>query len=519
MKSFKEYLEEAFDVIPTSSKDIEHPAVKRIFTAIQKQTKGTAGAMPDPITIEREKSNVPKKYDAEIKIHAKAWTYVDVEELKKLKDAEKIKMSKGSGSRFKKKEGGKPHPRGDDWESLITVAYNGGPKKDPDTFQNISHLWPHWEKESYALAKQFHKAVSGNMIQFGKGSGKLSKFWKKHGAGNPTPKTDMYTEKQNISLKKAGGSQGLSPGRAEAIAVLSAALAQAGDTDAGQFKKIIDTISKEFKTITMDGTIDEFKKKQGDFAKMKSKDYNTKSNIILKAEKKHKEISDMFENIMNNDRAFYDSYMKYFMFEACSGYKKFADKRPRASIMIEFNPDKGSIVSYNIGNISRGSPSEDMRKLSSNVKVYAAFKTSGQNPYSSLRGSFKKSALSKTAGTTFESFLDYTAPVTFRDVVFEALAEDDLYGQFLTEETCQLDEFRAIENAWRKVRGIKKNATSALNWVKRLMYSIFQKVNKILKKIARMGSRAFGALLSFFGLEIANVRVTAPNELADFMWK
>ena len=42
--------------------------------------------MPDPITIEREKSNVPKKYDAEIKIHAKAWTYVDVEELKKLKD-------------------------------------------------------------------------------------------------------------------------------------------------------------------------------------------------------------------------------------------------------------------------------------------------------------------------------------------------------------------------------------------------------------------------------------------------
>ena len=326
MESLKEYLGEAFNIIPTSSTEIEHPAVKRIFTAIQQQTKGTEGAMPDPIAIERERDNVPKKYDAEIKIHAKAWTYVNVDALKQLKDAEKIKMSKGSGSRFKKKEGGRPHPRGDDWESLITVAYNGGPEKDPETFKNISHLWPHWEKESYALAKQFHLAVSGDMIQFGKGSGKLSKFWKKHKAGNSTPKTDMYTERQNISLKKAGGSQGLSPGRNEALAVLSAALAQAGDTDAAEFQKIIDTIGEEFKTITMDGTIEEFKKKQGDFAKMRPRDYQAKSNVILKAEKKHKEISDMFENIMNNDRGFYDTYMKYFMFEACSGYKKFSDK-------------------------------------------------------------------------------------------------------------------------------------------------------------------------------------------------
>ena len=51
------------------------------------------------------------------------------------------------------------------------------------------------------------------------------------------------------------------------------------------------------------------------------------------------------------------------------------------------------------------------------------------------------------------------------------------------------------------------------------MYSIFIKVDKILKGIARMGSRAFGALLNFLGLEISNVSVTAPNNLADFMWK
>ena len=101
MESFKEYLGEAFNIIPTSSTEIEHPAVKRIFTAIQQQTKGTEGAMPDPIAIERERDNVPKKYDAEIKIHAKAWTYVNVDALNQLKDAEKIKMSKGSGSRFK----------------------------------------------------------------------------------------------------------------------------------------------------------------------------------------------------------------------------------------------------------------------------------------------------------------------------------------------------------------------------------------------------------------------------------
>ena len=36
MISFKEYLEEAFDVIPTSSKDIEHPAVKKNFYGYSK---------------------------------------------------------------------------------------------------------------------------------------------------------------------------------------------------------------------------------------------------------------------------------------------------------------------------------------------------------------------------------------------------------------------------------------------------------------------------------------------------
>ena len=52
--------------------------------------------------------------------------------------------------------------------------------------------------------------------------------WTDWGGTNGTPKTDMYTENYNISLKKKGGSQLASGGSGETIANFNAALAYLG---------------------------------------------------------------------------------------------------------------------------------------------------------------------------------------------------------------------------------------------------------------------------------------------------
>ena len=68
------------------------------------------------------------------------------------------------------------------------------------------------------------------MEHFGSGSAKLNPRWDKYfidatGKSAPSttriPKTDMYIGNQHISLKKAGGSQLMSGGKAESLATLA----------------------------------------------------------------------------------------------------------------------------------------------------------------------------------------------------------------------------------------------------------------------------------------------------------
>ena len=105
---------------------------------------------------------------------------------------------------------------------------------DADKAKELAGVTKSWKDKFDPYLKTGHEIVksafgrpSGIMEHFGSGSAKLTKGWDQYfikttgkPAGGPTktPKTDMYIGKQHISLKKYGGSQLMSGGKAETLA-------------------------------------------------------------------------------------------------------------------------------------------------------------------------------------------------------------------------------------------------------------------------------------------------------------
>ena len=91
----------------------------------------------------------------------------------------------------------------------------------------ISEKFPDTHSIGDTIADNLIKlGLKGAMTQFGGGKSKanLSDFWIDNGGKDGTPKTDMYSDNYNISLKKKGGSQLASGMTGETIATFNAAL-------------------------------------------------------------------------------------------------------------------------------------------------------------------------------------------------------------------------------------------------------------------------------------------------------
>jgi len=185
--------------------------------------------------------------------------------------------------------------------------------------------------------------------------------------------------------------------------------------------------------------------------------------------------------------------------------------------MIEFDPSKGKVSSYKMG--TPGRLSSDIKKIASGVKFQVSFKTGSSNPSSSLRASFTKGGDAKSAGTHYESYKDFIDIPTFRELVYETLAEDEVSGKFLTEGYEQLDEFAMLDKAWQSVKKLSGGAKRAANWLKRVLYALIEKVTQTFAKIKEMGERAWEAMMGFLGMEIDKARISTPVKFNEFMWK
>ena len=222
-------------------------------------------------------------------------------------------------------------------------------------------------------------------------------------------------------------------------------------------------------------------------------------------EKFHKELNKEITKKLNFEKN--PIFMKWYTFEAMSGYKKFKNQQSIASICVEFNADTGAItksipVTSN-GKSSFGTPSvsSEVESISKKLKIFSAWKTGDGSPSSVLR-----------------AIPDAVEPNTFRGIILNELRNDKVANKVminLHEEIEQLDEFTMIKNIFNKVKGLTSKAKT---WLNNIFAKIMKKVKAALEKIKQMGAKLFENLFKFFNIIVTAVKETFPSDLHGFVY-
>jgi hypothetical protein len=397
-------------------------------------------------------------------------------------------------------------PSGAEYESIITVGYNQGnppynlgKAKDKAAFSGVSKFFPEYNKEAQALGKTFRGVTKGTMKQHGASKDTTSALWKKYsGKGKDTPKTDMFTSRHNISLKKKGGSQLMSAAAGEAIATVMGALEMTGKNTKA-VKAIADDIENRFTKLMVDGSIealmDPEKDRKGSFKDMSKTERQKKIKEKIKIDEMHKDLGDSINTILNK----HNNVKENIVYIATTGYSKFPEgSRGIANKLIEFDPKSGKLTH----DIDTGGPddmSASIKNMAKATSFYCAFKTSKKNPYSTLRTKTGK--------------FEYYQPLpdrTLNELMIDTLLTDlDLYG--LDESYKHMTEDMVIENLFKKaIDKVKAIGGSLKDYLSSFFNKIKEGFKRALNGIIKLGKKAFEALLSFLGLEItsAKVRIT-----------
>ena len=421
---------------------------------------------------------------------------------------------------------GSKGPTGAQWESLITHQLNvllGNPDADTNAAEIANPFYPVYLEPAMAIAKGFNTTLGATsfMTQFGAGSGSLSKLWKKHGAGNATPKTDMYTKNFNVSLKKAGGSQLASGGKEETLATFYAALEYMSVSKSSKkaISNIMNDIEANFTKVAMEYGSGELETLAGGgkVGKKGKADLSSKDKKELKrfteTEQFHKNLNEKLKKTLNFDKN--PEFLKWYIFEAMSGYKKFDGAQSAASVCVTFNPDDGAISLINVTSDGKSKglkgspkPSKELIAKASKVKVYSAWKSSGTRPYSTLRVSGDDHTKDK------ETLVDCTLTDIIRK---EIMLDEDVksLGLNLTEEVVALDEFALIKSIASKLKQVGRDS---VKWVNGFFKKVAQQVKKVLSGIMKLGEKMFEGLFEFLGIDV-DVTTSVSSELADFVNK
>ena len=528
MKTFKTFLREAYDFKPSSDNEIRKnknipkdwhqfiidlnndPALKDNIIFQTKWEKGDVKG--DMLAVKIKPGTWAELQNGDIKIGSKFDVKMGSSSIKIDRqygeDIYSISAKAGSGSGSKK-------PSGAQWESLITVAYNGGPSKDKRTYKEIESFWGDYGGIAMKISKwlESNTSLKGTMVQFGATTGDLTKEWSGWGGSNKTPKTDMYTSKSNISLKKKGGSQLMSARGAETVATFFGAMGHMGEASPKSIKKLTNIIMDEkkgFPKMVMDGTIDDLQKGTGSFADLTPKALKQKQQELEKKEQINKDLSKLIDGFFQKNKEF----QEYFVWEASSGYAKFGKgSQSVANKIMVFDAETGTKNVFEDLGDSPTSISKYIKGYAGRTKFYVSFKSSGKNPAGVLR--------TKTVKQVRES-IDYN----YLDVLRETLEEDEIGSGILTEANEQLDEFALLKKAWDKAKtGVKKTGkevkrvadfykkqvVKGYEWLSNFMKKYLAKVNMILDKMVTLGKNALRAILNFFGIVPSSVDFSEPG--------
>jgi len=291
-----------------------------------------------------------------------------------------------------------------DFENFITVAFNGGPKKDKDT--PIKSMAA-YEANLPAL-KNIVKALKGSgfkgrMIQTGKAQGKLSPAWT---GTDKTPKADMVVGKRGISLKKRGGSQLTSAKQAETMSTFNAAVGFMDSEVPGEATKLANDLSAlmlEYAVPKKLGNIGEFLKKiknPTEYRKTRGNERKLANEYLSK--------TDMMKVMTERVRTFFDgndTFRNFFVYEAATGAEKFKpDPSASANYIVAFD-EAGSTSIHQISK-GYGKIGPYIPKLASTVKLRISWKThssKSQKTFPSFRADVRDDVNDEV---TFQSLFD-----------------------------------------------------------------------------------------------------------------
>ena len=240
-------------------------------------------------------------------------------------------------------------PRGEEFENIICVAYNMkslGQSKE----QAIKSADTKWDDEKYndwlgvgdKIVQNSFPSPSGTMKHFGSGNAELNPKWNSYfiqttgkpaGRTTKTPKTDMYIGGQRISLKKYGGSQLMSGGKAETLATLAAAY---DNLPTNTKSKSLDTAWNDL-TNRIEKDFVKFKlpagKRIGDFkSAIKAGVDDDLTNFVKDALKRQTEMTKALQDLLSTPEV-----NREVVREAMTGNQKFKDSLPMASHILKFD--------------------------------------------------------------------------------------------------------------------------------------------------------------------------------------
>jgi len=346
-----------------------------------------------------------------------------------------------------------------DWEKAIVVAHNmvslGLSKEKAISTGNVDwapKLDEILYKGALKIAEYLKTKDSLPLYHYGSSSSKITKEWeqffidmtgKRASAASKTPKTDFYSSNNKYSLKKRGGSQLMSGGKAESLATLAFAFNKTpehvkDDVFKTAFAELTDEISKSFNRYSNIGSITKIKKD-------------------IKAGKKSKLIDDINKQIKKNnemksalrDLTQTEEFKYAIVHEAMTGNDKFADPYSSADHLMVFD----SIGNCDVQKID----SALISKVAAKTRFDISFKAASSNAWVAMKGIVNESEISFMQNDLLES--------TFLECFDDFINEHDLNEGILDKVKILGSKILTFVKNWvqKIINVLKSNFQSLIN--------------------------------------------------------
>lgn len=313
--------------------------------------------------------------------------------------------------------------KAEDYEAAIVVGFHkitgqkfdveksGVGAKTMSVLENNPAALESGEKIAIAVKKHF-KLGNVKAEQYGRAKSSLTGEWKKYGATDTTPKTDILIGNKRLSLK-IGMAQLMSGGKSESLATFYAAT-----------NSVSNEIRKDPNYKLTEDIVNDFVTASVAPSQLRPLIKSGENELVNKGEKAHKAAMSAMVKLFQNNRDFKIAFAR----EAMSGFVKYgSNSNSAAEFMLVSTHDGRSVSIHSVYD------DKYCEKIADAMKVQVRFKTSSRK----LKGV-------KTGEYNFWSVIS---------LIVNAMSE----GSHPTNEMINENIFNKIKN---RVKGVYKNILS-----------------------------------------------------------